>query len=73
MSSQIDFETRLGESVVDEVRAIREAIDEEVGHDIARLAAEARRRSEEIRREFGMRVAELHSPLPVPVRDRAAD
>lgn len=48
-----------GESVVDEVRAIREAIDEEVGHDVRRLGEQVRRNSEAIRREFGLRVAKL--------------
>ena len=57
---------QLGESVVDEVRAIREAIDEEVGHNVARLAAQARQVSEAVRREFGMKVARL--PLPPPSR-----
>lgn len=50
-----------GESVVGEVRAIREAIDDEVGHDMTRLAERARRVSAEVRREFGMKVATLPS------------
>ena len=50
---------QLGESVVDEVRAIREAIDEEVGHDVARLAEYARQASEAVRRELGMKIATL--------------
>lgn len=58
---------RLGESVVDEVRAIREAIDQEVGHDVAKLAVEARRASDAVRREFGMKATQL--PLsPAPTR-----
>ena len=64
MSVHAKAESRLGESVVDEVRAIREAIDEEVGHDVAKLAAEARRASEAVRREFGMKAAQL--PLSPP-------
>jgi hypothetical protein len=32
----------LGESVVEEVRAIRKAIDREVGHDVVRLGARVR-------------------------------
>jgi hypothetical protein len=48
-----------GESVVDEVRAIRETIDAEAGHDIRKLAQQARRVSEEVRREYGMKVAEI--------------
>ena len=58
---------QLGESVVDEVRAIREAIDEEVGHDVARLAEYARQASDAVRRELGMKIATL--PL-LPRTDR---
>ena len=54
----------LGESVVDEVRTIREAIDAEVGHDLQRLAELARRTSEQVRRTYGLNVA----ALPVPTR-----
>ncbi|NOT02158.1 MAG: hypothetical protein HOP29_16225 [Phycisphaerales bacterium] len=49
----------LGESVVDEVRAIREKIDAEVGHDIGRLAELVNRRGEEICREYGLTRAEM--------------
>jgi len=45
--------------VVEEVRAVREAIDKEVGHDVARLADEARRASAAIQREFGMKSVTL--------------
>ena len=54
--------TPLGESVVDEVRAIREAIDEEVGHDLGRLAELARRKSSEIMSRYGMKRAEVPAP-----------
>ncbi len=52
----------LGESVVDQVRSIREAIDAEAGHDIRKLAEQARRVSEQVRRKYGMKVAELPKP-----------
>ncbi len=48
-----------GESVVDEVRAIRATIDAEAGHDIRKLAEQARQVSEGVRREYGMKVAEI--------------
>jgi hypothetical protein len=38
-------EDRLEDPIVDEVRAVREAIDAEVGHDVAKLAERARRSS----------------------------
>ena len=60
----------LGESVVDEVRSIREAIDAEVGHDVQKLAEQARRASQEVRRAYGLEVAEL--PATVKPR-RCAD
>lgn len=67
MSIRAKVDPRLGESVVDEVRAIREAIDQEVGHDVSKLAIEARRASDAVRREFGMTAAQL--PLsPAPTR-----
>lgn len=47
----------LGESVVDEVRAIREALDQAVGHDVRRLAEQAREVGERIRREHGLTIA----------------
>lgn len=53
--------TDLGESVVDDVRAIREAIDEEVDHDPRLLAERARKAAESVRREYGMKTAELPS------------
>lgn len=45
---------KLANPIVDEVRAIREAIDEEVGHDIAKLAERAKRIGDEYRRRHGM-------------------
>jgi hypothetical protein len=57
MTSVPKVESILGESVVEEVRAIREAIDREVGHDIRRLAARAQAISEKIEEEFGLTVA----------------
>ena len=45
--------------IVDEVRAVREAIDEEVGHDVAKLAERARRIGEQYRRKHGLRDANL--------------
>ena len=59
MTKAVKTDPQFGESVVDEVRAIRETIDEEVGHDVARLAERARRVSDAVRREFGMRTAKL--------------
>jgi hypothetical protein len=41
---------RLEDPIVEEVRAVRKAIDEEVGHDIAKLAERARRIGEQYRR-----------------------
>ncbi|HOB73094.1 MAG TPA: hypothetical protein PKG54_01085 [Phycisphaerae bacterium] len=46
----VEITDRLEDPIVDEVRAVREAIDEEVGHDIAKLAERARRAGEEYRR-----------------------
>ena len=45
--------SRLGPSVVDEVRTIRAEIDQEVEHDIHKLAERARRIGEEFRRRRG--------------------
>jgi hypothetical protein len=45
---------RLEDPIVDEVRAVREAIDEELGHDVAKLAERARRIGEEYRRMHGV-------------------
>jgi hypothetical protein len=41
---------RWEDPIVEEVRAVRTAIDEEVGHDITKLAERARRIGEEYRR-----------------------
>jgi hypothetical protein len=55
------FETaeQLEDPIVDEVRAVREAIDEEVDHDVARLAERARRIGEEYRRTHKVAAVEL--------------
>lgn len=47
-----------GESVVDEVRAIRAKIDAEAGHDIRKLTEQARWAIAAVRRGYGMNVAE---------------
>lgn len=52
-------------AIVDEVRRIREAIDEEVGHDIEKLAERARKAGEEYRKTHRSKVAD------VPVRETA--
>ena len=57
-------ESRLGESVVSEVRRIRDALDVEAGHDLARLAEMARQASARIRKEYGMKVASLDFGKP---------
>jgi hypothetical protein len=51
---------RLEDPIVDEVRAVREAIDEEVGHDVHKLAERAARIGEEYRRKYG--VAAVKAP-----------
>ena len=43
MTDKSDPNSTLGESVVVEVRAIREAIEAEAGHDIRKLGEQARR------------------------------
>lgn len=50
-----------GESVVDEVRALRARLEAEAGNDLRKLAEEARRTSQRIRSELGMTVAALPS------------
>lgn len=45
--------------IVDEVRRVREAIDEEVGHDVEKLANRARQAGEEYRRTHRSKVADL--------------
>lgn len=57
MIRPLGVDLSLGESVVDEVRAIREMIDAEVEHDLARLADRARQTSQAVRQEFQMRTA----------------
>ncbi len=54
-----ESDDRLEDPIVDEVRAVREAIDEEVGHDIARLAERARRIGEEYRRTHEVPAVEM--------------
>lgn len=44
------------DEIVDEVRAIREAIDSEVGHDAVQLAERAHRATEEARKQFGFEI-----------------
>ena len=46
-------------AIVDEVRRVREAIDEEVGHDLEKLADRARKAGEEYRRTHRSKVADL--------------
>ena len=53
---------RLVDPIVDEVRAVREAIDEEVGHVVAKLAERARRSGEEYRRTHGIAAVEIPPP-----------
>lgn len=50
-------EARLGESVVDEIREIRETIDREVDHDVRRLAQTAREVSAQVSAQYGLRQA----------------
>lgn len=68
MIDKSESDSALGESVVDEVRAIREAIDAESDHDIRKLAEQARRVSEQVRREYGMKVAEIATRKGNPSR-----
>ncbi len=50
---------RLSDPIVEEVRAIREALDAEVGHDVAKLAERARQAGEAYRRQQGLEPVEL--------------
>jgi len=55
----------LEDPIVDEVRAVREAIDKEVDHDVAKLAERVRRIGEEYRRAHNAPVVEIPpSKLP---------
>jgi hypothetical protein len=56
----------LGPSVVDEIRAIREEMDERAGHDPVRLVAEVERIAAEVRRAYGFMSASA------PVGQKAA-
>jgi hypothetical protein len=51
--SQVKQNRHLSDPIVEEVRAVREAIDEEVGHDLRKLAERARKAGEEYRRARG--------------------
>jgi hypothetical protein len=51
---------RLGPSIVDDVRAIRQAIDNEVGHDIDKLAERARLAGE--RFQAAINAGEIQKP-----------
>jgi hypothetical protein len=57
--SQLKQGRRLSDPIVEEVRALREAIDEEVGHDVRKLAERARKAGEEYRRARGAREARV--------------
>ncbi len=50
--------------IVDEVCQVREAIDEEVGHDFEKLAERACQVGEEYRRTHKSKVAESPPPHP---------
>ncbi len=54
-------------AIVEEMHRVREAIDEEVGHDVEKLAERARKAGEEYRRTRRNQVADLpprhRSPL----------
>lgn len=63
--SQLKHVRRVSDPIVEEVRAVREAIDEEVGHDIKKLAERARKAGEEYRRTHGAGGAQT----PPPSRD----
>jgi len=62
--SQLKHDRRLRDPIVEEVRAVREAIDEEVGHDLKKLAERARKAGEEYRRARGP--AEAQTPDDSP-------
>jgi hypothetical protein len=64
------IDEQLGESVVDEVRAIREELDGRAGHDVRKLAAYAQRAGETIRRKNGMTLAKL--PIRPEAKSRKA-
>jgi hypothetical protein len=55
--SEVSQERRPRDFIVEEVRAVREAIDEEVGHDVAALAERARRVGEAFRQRRDARPA----------------
>lgn len=67
--SQLKQDRRVSDPIVEEVRAVREAIDEEVGHDLKKLAERARKAGEEYRRAHG--AAEVQTPDDSPPRPSA--
>jgi hypothetical protein len=52
--------SKLGPSVVDQVRSIRSEIDQEVGHDIHKLAERARRIGAQFRRQIKAKASRNH-------------
>ena len=62
--SQLKQDRRVSDPIVEEVRAVREAIDEEVGHDLKKLAELARKAGEEYRR--ARRATEVQTPHGSP-------
>lgn len=63
--SQLKQERRLRDPIVEEVRAVREAIDEEVGHDLRKLAERARKAGKEYRRAQGAAEVQIPDDLPL--------
>lgn len=55
--------------IVAEVRAVREAIDEDVGHDLVKLAERARRAGEEYRRSRGLKPVQPADVCPSSSRN----
>ena len=63
-------EAKLGESVVDEIREIREALDREVDHDVHRLAQTAREASAQVSARFGLKPALQSDAKPQQAKHR---
>ena len=63
---QFNQDRRVSDPIVEEVRAVREAIDEEVGHDLRKLAERARKAGEEYRRARGITEAQISDVPPPP-------
>ncbi len=57
-------ESDLDDSVVSEVRAIREALDAEAKHDLTRLVERTREVAESVRKERGMKLADVNALGP---------